>query len=636
VVTIVLEIGLTALLCWLLPRFPLGNFPIPYVILIMTVAYFFGEGPAALAFVIGILAFTHYFVSSHGLGWPPAEDVQGWAKLAAFLLGTSVVGFATALIRRSTRATKRLAEQLLEAKNMAERRQSELEAILSSMVNAVIVVDTEREVVFANEAAHGLTSHRRELGTTIEEWIQDVNLREMDGTPIELYGHPLMAALRGETVREKLMLIDGEDGPDTVISATSSPVRNGRGEVIGAAVTVRNITLQRRMQEDMARQGSLLDAFMHNVPIGLTLRGADTRCIMANQALADINQVPLEEMLGKRAREYLPLRLAMDIESATEQVISTGRPVVWRDKSVMFAGTTERFFDVEFIPVLTSNGDLIGVGSVVVPTTDQVIARRELERIYERERRIAEVLQTNLLSPVPRRIGAFEFDTLYRAANLEARVGGDFYDVFRISDDKVGIVLGDVSGKGLTAAVHVAATKYAIRSRAYEQDSPAIAMEQVNETLFRETEIEGFITIFVGILDIRSGTLRYANCGHEPVILWSAAEGQATLLGPTGPIIGAVTGIRCEEASITLNSGDELLLATDGLFEIKCDNAFLEVGGLLEIYTDLKRSGVMSAAGLVKRVVDHCGGEVRDDVAVLRVTAAAEDVPPTSTWPSSL
>jgi len=628
--------GLTAFLCWLLPRFPLGNFPIPYVLLIMLVAYVFGEGPAVLAFVVGILAFTHYFVSSHGLAWPPADEVHGWAKLAAFLVGTSVVGFATVLIRRSSRANIRLAEQLLDAKKMAERRESQLEGILSSMVNAVIVVDTDRKVVFANDAAQSLSPHRREVGMPIESWIQDVNLRELDGSPIAISEHPLVAALRGETVREKLMLIEGEDGPDTVVSAASAPVRNGAGEVIGAAVTVRNITLQRRLQEDMERQKSLLDAFMQNVPVGLTLRDTDTRCIIANQALAEINQISLEAMLGKRVREYLPPQLAMDIEAATEQVLSTGQPVVWLDKAVTLDDGEGKFFDVQFMPVRTSTGDLIGVGSVIVPTTDQVIARRELQRIYERERRIAEVLQTNLLSPVPRRIGDFEFETLYRAASMEARVGGDFYDVFRISEDRIGIVLGDVSGKGLSAAVHVAATKYAIRSRTYEQDSPARTMEQVNETLFRETEIEGFITIFLGVMDRTTRTLTYANCGHEPIMFWSAAEGKAFLLGPTGPIVGAVSGIHCEEESLSLNFGDELLLATDGLFEIKCDGGFLEVDGLLRIYEELKRSGAASAEKLVQAVVEYCTGEVRDDVAVLRMTAVEEANPPSASWPSGL
>lgn len=635
-VTILLEIGLTAFLRWLLPIFPLGNFPIPYILLIMLIAYVFGEGPAALALVIGLLAFTHYFVSPHGVGWPPAENVYGWAKLMAFLLGTTVAGFATVLIRRSTRATKLLAEQLLEAKDVSERRQSELEAILSSMVNAVIVVDTNREVVFANDAAQNLSVKHRELGMPLEHWIQDLNLREVDGTPIDLYSHPLVAALRGETVREKLMLADGEDGPDTVLSAASAPVRNSVGEVVGAAATVRNITMQRRLQDDMERQRSLLDSIMQNVPVGITLRATDTTCIIANRALAEINQTPLDIMMGKRANEYLPPRLASDIESATREALSSGRPVMWRDRLVRFADGSEKFFDVQFMPVRTSAGELLGVGSVIVPTTEQVLARRELERLFERERRIAEVLQTNLLSPVPRRIGDFEFETLYKAASAEARVGGDFYDVFRISDDKVGIVLGDVSGKGLTAAVHVAATKYAIRSRTYEQDSPAITMQQVNETLYRETEIEGFITIFVGVLDLKTKRLTYTNCGHEPVIVWSAANKEATLLGPTGPIIGAISGIECEEVCIELKPGDELLLGTDGLFEIKSDDGFLGVEGLLEIYTDLKKSGTTSAADLVQRVVEYCTGEVRDDVAVLRVTSVAESTSIQSAWPSGL
>ena len=403
----------------------------------------------------------------------------------------------------------RLAEQLADAKGLAESRQSELEAILASTPNAVIVVDTDQTVIFANKAASDLTPARRSVGQSLGSWAEAANLRQMDQTPIRMEDHPLVRSLAGETLFERPALIDGESGPDTVVSASSAPIRNSKREITGAVVVIRNIT-------------------------------------------------------------------------------------------------------------------------------EQVRAREELQRMYERERRIAETLQTSLLGAVPRQISGWRFETFYRAARDEARIGGDFYDVFRLTPDKVGIVIGDVSGKGLTAAVYVATAKYSIRSRAYESNSPARVMEQVNETLVREMEADAFITIFIGVLDYPTRTLTYANCGHAPAILWKDREREAVLVEPTGPIVGAVSGISCGEEIIHLRPGDEMILGTDGLFEIHCGEGFLELEGLLAMLADLKRSGEGTASGLVEHITETCGGDLRDDVAVLRVSLEREVPEEVAIWPTGL
>jgi sigma-B regulation protein RsbU (phosphoserine phosphatase) len=209
---------------------------------------------------------------------------------------------------------------------------------------------------------------------------------------------------------------------------------------------------------------------------------------------------------------------------------------------------------------------------------------------------------------------------VYRAARDEARVGGDFYDVFRMGDGKIGIAIGDVSGKGLQAAVQMAMAKYSLRSRAYESDRPSTVMEQVNKALVQDMGDESFVTIFAGVLDPKAMTVTYANAGHSPAILWKAAERQAVLLDSTGPVVGIMDDMTYQDETVQLQPGDELLLGTDGLFEVRCKEAFLEIEGLLGLYTGLRQSGVYSATGLVDRVIEFCQGELRDDVAILRVT----------------
>jgi len=609
-----LTLGLYALF----PVFPLGDHPMPYLAVIMVVAYLFGEGPVAVTFVLALLAFDYYFGEPPETLLPHAQTIDGWSHLVGFVASSFIVGFAALLMRRSRHRIQRLADQLDESKRLAEHRRAELETILSSMIGGVVVIDTDRRAVYANPGAARMVRTRREIGQPVEVWIRAANIRELDGTPINVDDHPLLRALKGETVPEKLVLIDGESGPDTVVSASTAPIREPGGGITGAVLIARNITPQRRLQEELERQRTLLETFTQNVPVGLTFVDRDVHYVIANRALAEINRVPLERMIGRHPREFLPAALAADTETAVQKVFATGEPVQWRDFATVLDG--ERYFDVEYLPVRTSEGEIIGVGVVVIETTEQLKTRRELERSYEREHRIAETLQTSLLGAVPTRINSFEFETVYRAALEEARVGGDFYDVFQISEDKIGIVVGDVSGKGLSAAVQVAMAKYSLRGRAYDCDKPSIIMEQVNKALVRDMDIEGFVTIFAGVLDCTGKTLTYANGGHSPAIFWKAADRQPVLLGPTGPLVGIASGVTYQERTIELQRGDELLLGTDGLFEVQCGPGFLEIEGLLEIYAELKRSGVDSASELVARIVEFCRGELRDDIAVLRVS----------------
>ncbi len=123
-VTLALEAVLTVGLLALSPLFPLARFPIPYVLLIMLVAYVFGEGPALLAFILGLFAFDYYFVPPVGTSFPHAETPEGWAALVAFMLGTLIVGFATVLMRRSRQRTEQMARSLHQSESDLNKAQA--------------------------------------------------------------------------------------------------------------------------------------------------------------------------------------------------------------------------------------------------------------------------------------------------------------------------------------------------------------------------------------------------------------------------------------------------------------------------------------------------------------------------------
>jgi sigma-B regulation protein RsbU (phosphoserine phosphatase) len=307
------------------------------------------------------------------------------------------------------------------------------------------------------------------------------------------------------------------------------------------------------------------------------------------------------------------------MESAQQTLLATGEAIGWHDFPVTF-GETERYFDIHRYPVRTVDGEIIGTGVVVVETTGKVKSRKELERGYQRELLIADTLQSALLGVIPERMRNLRLETVYCAAMDESRVGGDFYDVFETEPGKIVIVIGDVSGKGLKAAVQVAMAKYSLRSRVVEGGLPSKLLEQVNATLLHDTDTEGFVTIFVGVCDCSTNVMTYANGGHAPVFLWRADRQAAELIGPTGLLVGALEDAKYRDEVLQLQVGDELFLGTDGLFEVNIGGRLMEIEDLLEIYTDLKLKGQDSASMFVDRVSEFCGGAFRDDIAVLRVT----------------
>ena len=146
-------------------------------------------------------------------------------------------------------------------------------------------------------------------------------------------------------------------------------------------------------------------------------------------------------------------------------------------------------------------------------------------------------------------------------------MGGDFYDFFFVSDDEICLVLGDVSGKGVPAALFMAVTKTMIKTQAADDSSPASIVTRVNEELSADNPACMFVTLFVAIVNVRSGELRFTNAGHNPPYILRH-DGKLDCLDQRhGPIIGAVEGVAFREDQVQIGEQDTLFLFTDGVTE---------------------------------------------------------------------
>jgi serine phosphatase RsbU (regulator of sigma subunit)/anti-sigma regulatory factor (Ser/Thr protein kinase) len=186
---------------------------------------------------------------------------------------------------------------------------------------------------------------------------------------------------------------------------------------------------------------------------------------------------------------------------------------------------------------------------------------RERERI-ERELEVARVIQQNFLPRELPELPGWQVSAFYRPAR---EVGGDFYDVIALGDGRIGLVVGDVTDKGVPAAMVMAATRGLLRAAALRLDSPGAVLERVNELLCPDIPPKMFVTCLYAMLEPETGRLSFANAGHNLPCLRTAAG--VLELRATGMPLGLMPGTTYEEREAVAGPGDRLLLYSDGLVE---------------------------------------------------------------------
>ena len=249
---------------------------------------------------------------------------------------------------------------------------------------------------------------------------------------------------------------------------------------------------------------------------------------------------------------------------------------------------------------------------------DQLVA---IQQELEVARHIQKTIVPRQFPPFPER---HEFAV--HAEMIPARkVGGDFYDFFLIDHDHLGFVIGDVSGKGVPAALFMAVSKTVLKATALRGVPPAECCEQINRILFLESVEEMFVTAFYGILNTRTGEITYCNAGHNPPYLLRRDGRVEALPSTQGLMLGLMENWNHQEKKITLERGDALVLYTDGITEAldRESNQFTDER-LTECLKRFQPPVVTDiVAGVIKEVEAFADGAPQaDDMTMLVLTYA--------------
>ena len=199
-------------------------------------------------------------------------------------------------------------------------------------------------------------------------------------------------------------------------------------------------------------------------------------------------------------------------------------------------------------------------------------------------------------------------------------VGGDFYDYFFVSDDEICLVVGDVSGKGVPAALFMAVTRTMLRTSAIDDPSPASIMTRVNDELSADNPASMFVTVLLALVNVRTGEFRYCNAGHNPPYVLHKSEPLTCLDSRHGPIIGAMPGIAFKEGRGQLADQDALYIFTDGVTEAMDIEGNLFSEHRLEAFLaglGAETSKAITEASL-REIEDYAlGAEQADDITLL-------------------
>ena len=246
-------------------------------------------------------------------------------------------------------------------------------------------------------------------------------------------------------------------------------------------------------------------------------------------------------------------------------------------------------------------------------------ATAEKERI-ESELAIAANIQRSMLPAITPTLGERQDLDVCAMMQPAREVGGDFYDFFFIDHDSVCIAIGDVSGKGVPAALFMSVTKYLVEATVSSEQKLDAALKQVNSLLLRNNEACMFVTIFLGILNMKTGSLTYANCGHNPPLMISPESGVSPIGEATGPILGVLDDPAIWTEVCQFQPNSIILTFTDGVTE--AFNSSEELFGDDRLIRAVSSSTDLSVTGAINEVMKSlkvfCGDcPQTDDITML-------------------
>jgi serine phosphatase RsbU (regulator of sigma subunit) len=369
---------------------------------------------------------------------------------------------------------------------------------------------------------------------------------------------------------------------------------------------------------------TLLDGKQGETPFHTIIRGADTSneilpyrldteltgWMLKNQKPLLINDLSSDSRFSAKDQGACPIRSLLSVP-----LLIKGRMIGLLN---VFNKRTEKGFTDADARLL----GIIATQSAQVIEHARLFVEEQTLKLIQEEMKLAYKIQMDLLPKEPPRLAGYDIAGISIPAKA---VGGDYFDFIALDDHTLAFCLGDVSGKGMPAALLMANLQATLRGQIMIDPSPKSCLSRSNALIFRSTDEEKFATLFYGIIDCGTHRISYSNAGHNYPLLLKAG-GQPSRLELGGLILGCFEDCTYSEDTIVLDPGDVLLIYSDGITEsINADEDEFGEGKLIDI---LWKNSSGAAAQIIDQIVRavraHAGeSSQRDDMTLLVVKRIA-------------
>jgi sigma-B regulation protein RsbU (phosphoserine phosphatase) len=350
-----------------------------------------------------------------------------------------------------------------------------------------------------------------------------------------------------------------KDGTQVDVSILCAPITHD-GLQMGSYAIYRDITERIKTEEELHIEKTYLESLFNSVSEAIVLHDDNDLVVNVNDEFTRMFGYSREEAIGQPINDLIASEEFKEHATRNSSMVMDGQRTDNDSTRKRKDGT---LLDVWIIgaPIIY-NGKQMGVYAIYRDITE----RRKAEEIRIRsleEARMARNIQINLLPKSNPTIDGYEI----AGKSIPAlNVGGDYYDFIRLDDHRLAIALGDVSGKGLAAALVMSNLQATIRSLALSNVTANECLERANNLLFRSIDAKTFVSLFYGILDTKKNTICYANAGQNLPLIFSPDKKPIPLKNH-GLVLGMKENVSYQKEEIQINPGDRLLIYSDGIPE---------------------------------------------------------------------
>jgi serine phosphatase RsbU (regulator of sigma subunit) len=474
----------------------------------------------------------------------------------------------------------------------------------------------------------------------------------------------LSSAVLGDPKASHRVETEMSDG--RYLDVWTAPVSSPEGKIYGRAIYARDVT-ERRHDEDRLRRQEEWAAFLSeatrllteslNIEVILERLARLTVPILADWCsihLVDVRGEPQQiavahidpskiEFARQLQEQYPP---DVDDPSGAPEVIRTQTPMLWPDipDELLEQGARDaehlrlikelQLRSAIIVPIVARDKGLGAITLVSAESgrqyTQEDLARAEelasraafpIEnaKLFTQARQMAQTLQKSFLPPDLPDIPGVDVSARYFAAGEGELIGGDFYDAFRIDNRRWGVVLGDVSGKGLEAATVTTLARHTMRGAALTADRPSDALRVLNTALLEQNQTDRFCTGVYATIEPRFARVRVTvSSGGHPAPYVIRNDGTVEPIACGGTLLGFMDGISLRDAVVDLEFGDKLFLYTDGVLDIRQKGGTFGTEGLEKLLYECSKRGTEGAAEHISQTVAELQqGRATDDIAFI-------------------